>query len=190
MMREDPMIDTRTVGHEIQDQVRSAARKGQQRVQSTVRTVTATAAMIRPQLPALPRPKLSSLPKPTLNVPRLPMSAQLRDKAPALTAMLPTPEQLMASAHEFAGQFLAAQRKVFGQVKHVAAPLAQQATAALAQVGIQAPKPAAGPKPVPEHKPEVAEHTEPVADHGAHPKPATARNGARTSKPKAKTTAK
>lgn len=186
------MNDTRTVGQEIQDQVLAAARKGQQRVQSTVKTVTATAAMIRPQLPTLPRPKLSGLPKPTLTVPRLPIPAQLREKAPDLTAVLPTPEQLRASAHEFAEQILTAQRKFLGQVRSVATPLAHQAAAALAQAGIGAPKaPAAKPEPAPHveaaHAPEAAAHG--VA-HGEHDKVVTARNGARTAKPKAKAATK
>jgi hypothetical protein len=196
------MIDTRTVGQEIQDQVLAAARKGQQRVQSTVKTVTATAAMIRPQLPALPRPKLSGLPKPTLTVPRLPTPGELREKAPDLTAMLPTPEQLRASAQEFAEQILTAQRKFLGQVRSVATPLAHQAAAALAQAGISVPKVSATkPTPVPHaepaHAPEAVEHGKAHAEHAEHGKAhaehgkvVTARNGARTAKPKARTTTK
>ena len=67
------MIDTRAVGQELQDQVLAAARKGHQRVTNTVKNVTATAQMIRPQLPSMP----------TINSIKLPNAeqlAQLRDK--------------------------------------------------------------------------------------------------------------
>ena len=115
------MNDTRTVGQEIQDQVLAAARKGQQRVANTVKNVTATAQLIRPQLPSLPRP--------TLNTSGLPTPAQIREKAPQLVAMLPSTEQLRVGAHEFAGQLLTVQRKVVEQVRSVTTPLAQQAEA-------------------------------------------------------------
>src|ERR1022692_2933355 len=115
------MNDTRTVGQEIQDQVLAAARKGQQRVANTVKNVTATAQLIRPQLPSLPRP--------TLNTSGLPTPAQIREKAPQLVAMLPSTEQLRVGAHEFAGQLLTVQRKVVEHVRSVTTPLAQQAEA-------------------------------------------------------------
>src|ERR1022692_1893966 len=115
------MNDTRAVGQELQDQVLAAARKGQQRVASTVKNVTATAQLIRPQLPSLPRP--------TLNPSALPTPAQIRERAPQLVAMLPSTEQLRAGAHEFAGQLLSVQRKVVEQVRSVTTPLAQQAEA-------------------------------------------------------------
>src|ERR1022692_1552543 len=123
------MNETRAIGQEISDQVLAAARKGHQRVTSTVKNVTATAQLIRPQLPSLP-----SMPRPTLNVPRLPTPAQLRERAPQLAAMLPSTEQLRAGAHEFAGQFLSVQRKVVDQVRSVATPLAHQAAAVFTQV--------------------------------------------------------
>ena len=186
------MNDTRTVGQEIQDQVLAAARKGQQRVQSTMKTMTATAAMIRPQLPTLPRPKLSGLPRPTLNVPGLPTPAQIRERTPALTAMLPSPEQLRASAQEFAGQILAARRKVFDQVRSVTTPLAHQAAAALAQVGAPTAKAAEEKASAPADTTAAPQHSEDgEARHGAaHGKETTARNGARTPKPKAKAASK
>src|ERR1022692_2393390 len=121
------MNDTRTVGQEIQDQVLAAARKGQQRVANTVKNVTATAQLIRPQLPSLPRP--------TLNTSGLPTPAQIREKAPQLVAMLPSTEQLRVGAHEFAEQLLTVQRKVVEQVRSVTTPLAHQAAAVLGQVG-------------------------------------------------------
>lgn len=120
------MIDTRAMGQELQDQVLAAARRGHQRVTSTVKTVTATAQLIRPQLPHVP-----SLP--TLNLTALPLPAQLREKAPALIAKLPNADQLKAGAHEFAGQVRYVQRQVVGQVRSVATPLAQQAAAAFSQ---------------------------------------------------------
>jgi hypothetical protein len=124
------MNDYRAAGQELQSQVLAAARKGQDRVNSTVRTVRAAADQIRPQLANLPN----------LN---LPSPAQLRERAPALVSKLPTqlqtrlpkPEQLRASAEELAGHARSVRRVVIGQVASVAAPLAQQAATRLAQIG-------------------------------------------------------
>lgn len=124
------MNDYRAAGQELQSQVLAAARKGQDRVNSTVRTVRAAADQIRPQL--------ANLPKPTL-----PSPAQLRERAPQLVSKLPTqlqtrlpkPEQLRASAEELAGHARSVRRVVIGQVASVAAPLAQQAATRLAQIG-------------------------------------------------------
>jgi hypothetical protein len=134
------MIDTRNVGQELQEQVLDAARKGRERVTSTVKTVTATAQHIRPQL--------ANLPKPNLTRPTLPTPAQLRDKAPALAAKLPKPRQLMSGAQDLAGHARSVQRIVIEQVRsvtvplaHATAPLAQQAATRLAQVGAQPPQP-------------------------------------------------
>ena len=82
------MNDTRAAGQEFQDQVLAAARKGQKRVASTMKTVTATAQLIRPQLNSLP----------TMHVAGLPTPSKLREKAPDLLAKLPTPDQLREKA--------------------------------------------------------------------------------------------
>ena len=82
------MSDTRSVGQELQDHVLAAARKGQQRVTSAVKNVTATAQLIRPQLPGFP----------TVDLGALPTAHELREKAPELIAKLPTPEQLREKA--------------------------------------------------------------------------------------------
>lgn len=132
------MIGTRAVGQELQDQFLGAARKGRERVTSTVKTVTATAQHIRPQLPNLPKPNLSR--------PTLPTPAQLREKAPALVARLPKPQQLMSGAQELAGRARSVQRLVLGQVRTVAAPFAHQA-ARLAGVGTQPAQPAQRGRP-------------------------------------------
>ncbi|HXP18609.1 MAG TPA: hypothetical protein VN840_03075 [Streptosporangiaceae bacterium] len=202
------MIDTRIVGQELQDQVLAAARKGQQRVHSTVKQVTATAAMIRPQLPSLPRP--------TLNMPGLPTPAQIREKAPALTAMLPSTDQLKAGAHELAEQFMSVQRKaeqfmtaqrkvvdqVVDQVRSVTTPLAHQAAAVFAQVGAPVAKTAPAKAKAQaaelsengkaEHaKAEHATAEHGKAEHGAteHGTTAAHRNGG-TRKPRTKSAAK
>ena len=119
------MNDYRAAGQELQSQVMAAARKGQERVHSTVKTVRAAADQIRPQFANLPSP------------------AQLRERAPHLVSKLPTrlqtrlpkPEQLRASAEELAGHARSVRRVVIGQVAGVAAPLAQQAATRLAQIG-------------------------------------------------------
>lgn len=124
------MIDTRTVGQELQDQVRGAARKGRERVTSTVKTVTDTAQHIRPQLQNLPRPNLT---RPALVTP-----AQLREKAPALVAMLPSPQQLRSGAEELAGHARAAALRTLGQVRSITEPIVHEAAARLARFGSQA----------------------------------------------------
>jgi len=134
------MNDYRAAGQELQDQVLAAARKGQQRVASTVKNVTAVAQHIRPQL--------ASLPKPTLNISALPGQAQLREKAPALVAKLPsrlqtklpTADQLKASAEGLVEQARTVQRRVVDQVRTAATPLAHQAGARLSQFGAPATK--------------------------------------------------
>ena len=147
------MNDYRAAGQELQGQVLAAARKGQQRVASTVKNVTAAAQHIRPQL--------ASLPKPTLNISALPGQAQLREKAPALVAKLPgrlqtklpTADQLKAGAQGLADQARTVQRRVVDQVRTAATPLAHQAAARLTQFAGPTTKPAG--KPAPEVKSET-----------------------------------
>src|SRR6185437_15973388 len=113
-----PMNDYRAAGQELHSQVLAAARKGQERVNTTVKTVRAAADQIRPQLANLPKPSL-------------PSRAQLQTQ---LQTRLPKPEQLRASAEELAGHARSVRRVVIGQVASVAAPLAQQAATRLEQI--------------------------------------------------------
>src|SRR6266536_1607292 len=76
------MIDTRVVSQELQDKILEQVRKGQLHMAEAVKGWTAAAQSIAPQLPAA-----------------------------AWTARLPKPEELVASAQEFYGQLLAAQKK-------------------------------------------------------------------------------
>jgi len=192
------MNDYRAAGQELQSQVLAAARKGQQRVASTVKNVTAAAQHIKPQL--------ASLPKPTLNISALPGQAQLREKAPALVARLPgnlqtklpTPDQLKAGAQGLADQARHIQRRVLEQVRTVATPLAHQAAERLSQFAESAPAPAPGAKT--ETTTKVSEvtvsGTQKAKAETARPKSATARAKAETAKgpsprkPRAKTTDK
>lgn len=128
------MIDTRAVGQELQDQVLDAARKGRERVTSTVKTVTDTAQNIRPQLASLPKPNLTM---PALPIPTLPTPAQLKEKSPALAAMLPSREQLVSGAQELAGHARSVQRLFVERVRTVAVPLAHQVADRLAKIGAQ-----------------------------------------------------
>lgn len=167
------MNDYRAARQELQDQVLAVARKGQQRVTSTVKNVTATAQHIRPQL--------ASLPKPTLNVSALPGHTQLREMGPALVAKLPTsvqtklptPDQLKASAQGLADQARAVQRRVLDQVRTAATPLAHQAAERLSQFSTPATKPAPAVKS--ETTTRVSEVTVGKADKpkAASPKAAT-----------------
>ena len=136
------MNDYRATGQELQGQVLAVARKGQQRVATTVKNVTAAAQQIRPQL--------ANLPRPTLNISALPVPSQLREKAPELVAKLqsrlpaklptklPTADEIKSGANEIAGHARSVQRMVVDQVRSVTTPLAHQAAARLAQVGIAA----------------------------------------------------
>ncbi|MHB1432551.1 MAG: hypothetical protein ACYCVZ_10600 [Streptosporangiaceae bacterium] len=183
-------MDSRTIGHELQDQVLAAARKGRQRVTSTVRTVTATAQLIRPQLPSLPRPPLG-LPTPAgLRekapglVAKLPTPDQIREKAKLPTpdqirekmaklpasdqirervAKLPTPDQIRSGAHEFAGQVRFVQRLVTDQVRAVAEPLMHQASAVLTP---DASRTATEPTPEPAAEPEAEPTAKPASAGG------------------------
>ncbi len=161
------MIDTRAVGQELQDQLRAAARKGHRRVTNTVKNVTATAQMIRPQLPTMPPIRIAKLPSPDQLVQltekqfsqlrerapgliaRLPSPedlakltekqiSQLREKAPGLFGRLPNADHLKAGATDLAGQVRSVQRQFVGQVRTVASPLAHHAAAAFAQATGQA----------------------------------------------------
>ncbi|MGI9009374.1 MAG: hypothetical protein ACR2FU_24825 [Streptosporangiaceae bacterium] len=91
------MIDTRAVGQELQEQVFAAARKGHRRVTTTMKNVTATAQMIRPQLPALPTIDLAAvkLPTPDQLAKRTERQlSQLRKTAPGLIARIPNADYL------------------------------------------------------------------------------------------------
>src|SRR6202167_4189134 len=188
------MNDYRAASQELQDQVRAAARKGQERVTKHVKNVTAAAAQIRPQL--------ASLSKPTINVSALPGSAQLRERAPELAAKLPTqlqpklpsPHQLRAGAQELAGHARTVRRMVTGQVMSVATPLAHQAAARLAQVGTAAEpeaKTTTRVSAVTVTKDEKPTDPQPATPNPTTPKPATAKTStAKTSTAKTGSTAK
>jgi hypothetical protein len=145
------MIDTRAIGQELQDQLQAAARKGQQRVTTTARTVVATARMIRPQLPNLPRPTpatlrsaiptpeqiRSALPTPEQIRSAMPTPEQIRsalaapvqlfEHAPAFAAKLPGADRITSGTHELVVQMRVVQHRVLEQVREVTAPLAKRA---------------------------------------------------------------
>jgi hypothetical protein len=104
------MIDTRVVSQEIQDRIlgqvrrsQEQVRKGQEQLAEAVRSWTATAQSIAPQLPAMQ----------------------------AWTAKLPKPEELVANAQDFALQLLAAQRKTSEQLFAVQRKFAEEAMEAV-----------------------------------------------------------
>jgi hypothetical protein len=116
------MIETRTI-EQVQQQVREAARQGRERLAVTAKTLTATAQLIRPQLPALGRPDLAR------------QLQQIRELGPVLAARLPSPEQVKAGAQEAAQSLVATQRTLARQARAVAVPLARQAAARLMRDG-------------------------------------------------------
>ena len=125
------MIDTRAVSQELQDKIFDQVRKGQEQVRKGQETVaeaikswTATAQAIAPQISDLP----------------------------SWTARLPKPEELVANAHDFAGQLLAAQRKSSEQLIAAQKRFAEQARDAvaplLALAGVSSARPASKPASV------------------------------------------
>jgi hypothetical protein len=124
------MNDYRAAGQELQSQVMAAARKGQERMNSTVKTVRAAADQIRPQLANLPIPSFPKASFPKANLPK----ANLPRPTLSISS-LPSPAQLRERAEELAGHARSVRRVVIGQVAGVAAPLAQQAATRLAQIG-------------------------------------------------------
>jgi len=111
------MIDTRTVGQELQGlqhQIVGRIRKGQETVAGAIKTWARNAQKMTPQIPALPSSEefTSRLPSPE-----------------AFTSRLPKPEALVSGAYDIAEQLLAAQRKLSEQVTHAAKPLVRQGAA-------------------------------------------------------------
>ncbi len=87
------MNDYRAAGQELQSQVLAAARKGQERVNSTVKTMPAAADQIRPQLANLPKPPLLLAAQPPAARARAELVTKLLPAA-ELQSRLPNPEQL------------------------------------------------------------------------------------------------
>jgi hypothetical protein len=125
------MIDTRVVSQELQDKIFDQVRKGQEQVRKGQETVaeaikswTATAQSIAPQMSDLP----------------------------SWTARLPKPEELVANAHDLAGQLLAAQKKSSEQLIAAQKRFAEQARDAvaplLALAGVSSARPVSKPASV------------------------------------------
>jgi hypothetical protein len=125
------MIDTRVVSQELQDKIFDQVRKGQEQVRKGQETVaeaikswTATAQAIAPQMSDLP----------------------------SWTARLPKPEELVANAQDFAGQLIAAQRKSSEQLIAAQKRFAEQARDAvaplLALAGVSSARPVSKPASV------------------------------------------
>jgi hypothetical protein len=91
------MSETRYPGQELQDEILKTVRKSQEAVIDAIRTWADTVQSVTPKLP-------------TVSVP-------LADK-------LPKPEDVVASAYDFAEQLLASQRKFAEDVLKATAPLA------------------------------------------------------------------
>jgi hypothetical protein len=91
------MPSTKTIGQELQDQVLDAVRKSQETMVDAIRTWAGTVQAITTSLPEVP-------------------SVPFADK-------LPNPGELVASAYDFAGQLLTAQRKFAQDVIDATAPV-------------------------------------------------------------------
>jgi hypothetical protein len=90
------MNETRTVGKDVQDEILKTVRMSQAAVVEALRTWAEAVQSITPDLP-------------NVNVP-------FADK-------LPRPQELIASAYDFAEQLLASQRKFAEDVLHATAPM-------------------------------------------------------------------
>jgi hypothetical protein len=90
------MTDARTVSQELQSQILDTVRKSQEAVLDVLTTWANTIQSITPPVPAL---------------------------SPAIADKLPKPEELVATAYDFAEQVLANQRKFAEDVLQVTAPL-------------------------------------------------------------------
>jgi hypothetical protein len=90
------MSETRTLGKEVQEEILNTVRKSQAAVVEALETWVSAIQSITPELP-------------DVNVP-------FADK-------LPKPQELVASAYDFAEQLLASQRKFAEDVLHATAPM-------------------------------------------------------------------
>jgi hypothetical protein len=93
------MTDTRTT--QVQDEILNTVRKGQTAVVDAIQTWASAVQSITPSLPEMKLPEFS-----------LPFA----DK-------LPRPQDLVASAYDFAEQLLASQRKFAEEILKVTAPM-------------------------------------------------------------------
>ena len=83
------MNDTRIPGQELQDEILKTVRKSQEAVIDAIKTWVETVQSITPKIPAVDMPFADKLPK---------------------------PEEVVASAYDFAEQLLASQRKFAEEV--------------------------------------------------------------------------
>ena len=90
------MASTTSTQKELQDQFLSMVRKGQEIALDAIKTMVDTVQTITPKIPAVDLPFADKLPK---------------------------PEEVVASAYDFAEQLLASQRKFADEVVKATAPL-------------------------------------------------------------------
>ena len=90
------MTEARIMGRELQDEVLNTVRQSQTAVIEAIRTWASTVQSITPKLPELNMP---------------------------FTDKMPKPDELIASAYDFAEQLLASQRKFAEDVLKASAPL-------------------------------------------------------------------
>jgi hypothetical protein len=90
------MTEARTMGRDLQDEVLNTVRKSQTAVIEAIQTWTSKVQSLTPEMPELNMP---------------------------FTDKLPRPQELIASAYDFAEQLLASQRKFAEDVLMATAPL-------------------------------------------------------------------
>jgi hypothetical protein len=127
-----PTIPT---AQEVQDQVLSAVRKGQQAALEAIRSVAGAVSSVVPKLPAaatrITGPLADQLPTPEAVVARAyDLAGQALAEQRKLAAKLPRHEAAVASVLDFADTFLANQRKFVEEALKAAAALRPAAKAA------------------------------------------------------------
>jgi hypothetical protein len=90
------MTETHTMGRELQDEILNTVRKSQTAIVEAIQTWTSKVQSLTPEMPELNMP---------------------------FTDKLPRPQELIASAYDFAEQLLASQRKFAEDVLKATAPL-------------------------------------------------------------------
>ena len=90
------MTESRTMGHELQEEILNTVRKSQAAMVEAIQTWASSVQAITPELPEL-------------NIP--------------FSEKLPKPQDLIASAYDFAERLLASQRKFAEDVLKATAPL-------------------------------------------------------------------
>src|SRR5215469_7098708 len=128
-MREDPMIDTRAVAQEVQDQLMAAFHKGQEQFRKSQEQVRngrdSTTVAVRPgnQLPRAVMPEV-----------KLPSVSDLANREKLRAQAVARQRKLAEDAQELADHVFTTQRKLASRAYEMASPLVAEGVNRLTQV--------------------------------------------------------